>query len=218
MLKGNKKNDSAATCIHSLWEEGFFKDDRTLKNASMRISEKWGHNFTSSDLSKALTRAEFLIRKGKRQSFKYIQKISATESLKKVREDRVVISYDLLHPLIKKVSSGLFEDGHYSQAIFETYKAVVNAVKNVSGMHNLDGKSLMERVFSLGNPIVKFNNLQTQSEKDEQIGLMLLFSGASLGIRNPKAHDNVVQKDRLRTLEYLSFASLLLKRLDERVK
>lgn len=136
---------------------------------------------------------------------------------KHVKKD-ITLDFDILHPEIKRVSKSLFDDGHYSQAIFEAYKAVVNEVKNVSGIKNLDGKPLMEQAFSLNNPVIKFNILQSQSDKDEQIGLMFLFSGAALGIRNPKAHDYVVQKDPLRTLEYLSFASLLLKRLDERIK
>lgn len=131
---------------------------------------------------------------------------------------QILLRFDDLHTQVKKVSKGLFDDCHYSQAIFEAYKAIVNEVKNVSGIKDLDGKPLMERVFSVSNPIIKFNKLQSQSDKDEQVGLMFLFSGAALGIRNPKAHDYVIQKDALRTLEYLTFASLLLKRLDERVK
>lgn len=128
------------------------------------------------------------------------------------------LSFQILHPIIKEVSKELFSDGHYAQAILEAYKAVVNEVKKVSDIRNLDGKPLMEQVFSVNNPIIKFNNLQSQSDKDEQVGLMFLFSGAALGIRNPKAHDYIIQKDPLRTLEYLTFASLLLKRLDERIK
>ena len=36
-----------------------------------------------------------------------------------------------------------------------------------------------------------------------------------MGIRNPKAHAEVQQKDPYRTLEYISLASLLAKRLEE---
>jgi len=128
-----------------------------------------------------------------------------------------VISISTLHPEVLRVSEKLYMDGHFPQAVFEAYKAIVNAVKKVSGIKGMDGKPLMERVFSLGNPVIKLNNLQTESEEDEQVGLMLLFSGAALGIRNPKAHDNIMQEDSLRALEYLAFASLLLERLDERV-
>jgi uncharacterized protein (TIGR02391 family) len=54
----------------------------------------------------------------------------------------------------------------------------------------------------------------TQSEKDEQEGFMYLFMGAMQGIRNPKAHKEIVQNDPFITLEYLGFASFLLKRID----
>ncbi len=39
--------------------------------------------------------------------------------------------------------------------------------------------------------------------------------GAIKGIRNPKAHENIKQKDKNRTLEYLAFLSLLFRRAEE---
>lgn len=144
------------------------------------------------------------------------QKITKNNSL--TTKGEMIFNFSDLHPQIKKVSSKLFGNGHYAQAILEAYKAVVNQVKNISGLTELDGKALMEYVFSLNNPKVKLNNLQTKSDKDEQLGFMLLYSGAALGIRNPKAHDNIVQNNPLKTFEYLAFASLLLRRLDERIK
>lgn len=126
------------------------------------------------------------------------------------------VNINSLHARIQEVSKQLYIDGHLASAVFEAYKAVVNAVKSVSGLSNLDGKPLMETAFSINNPVIALNPLQTQSDKDEQVGFMFLFSGAALGIRNPKAHDNVIQKDQKRALEYLLFASLLMERLDER--
>ena len=40
---------------------------------------------------------------------------------------------------------------------------------------------LMERVFGPGNPVLKLDGLQTQSDRDEQKGFMMLFSGAVAG-------------------------------------
>jgi len=128
-----------------------------------------------------------------------------------------------LHPKVKEVSESLFKDGHYAQAIFEAFKAVNNYVKDKSGRNDLDGKSLMDQVFSFAErdgkitkkPTLQLNDLQTDTDKDEQRGFQFLFGGAMMGIRNPKAHDRVIQKDPFKTFEYLSFASLLFKRLDE---
>jgi len=118
------------------------------------------------------------------------------------------------HQRIIAASKSLFESGHYSQAIFEAFKAVNNFVKEKSGL-SLDGKALMSKVFNEDAPIIKLNELLTQSDRDEQEGFKFLFMGAMVGIRNPKAHDNVIQTDPYRTLEYLGFASLLMKRIEE---
>ncbi len=128
------------------------------------------------------------------------------------------ITIDSLHPKILEASRKLYVDKHYSSAILEAYKAVFNELKQLTGIRNLDGKKLAEKVFAIENPVIKLSALETESEQDEQKGFMLLLAGAALGIRNPKAHDMIVQKDPRRTLEYLSFASLLLSRIDENVE
>jgi uncharacterized protein (TIGR02391 family) len=120
------------------------------------------------------------------------------------------------HPKVIEVSKSLFETGHYSEAIFAAFKAVTNFVQKKTGS-NLDGKTLMAQVFSETSPMIRLNQLKTPSDKDEQEGFKFLFMGAVVGIRNPKAHDNVKQVDPYRTLEYLALASLLVKRVDEGV-
>lgn len=118
-----------------------------------------------------------------------------------------------LHPDVIEASESLFKDGHYASAILEAFKAVNNFVKQKTGKP-LDGKSLMSEVFSEKNPCIKLNELKTQSDIDEQEGFKFLYMGAMVGIRNPKAHDRVQQKDPYKALEYLTFASLLIKRID----
>jgi len=122
-----------------------------------------------------------------------------------------------LHPRIDRVSRATFEDGHYAEAICNGFKEVIVTAREVSGLRDLDGKKLMDQAFSVTNPKIKLNNLVTQSEKDEQQSFLLMFGGAALGIRNPKAQDTVQQNDPYQALEYLSIASLLLKKIDERV-
>jgi uncharacterized protein (TIGR02391 family) len=134
---------------------------------------------------------------------------------RKPANQQVIYSLSSLHPPINEVSERLFLNGHYSQAIFEAYKAVVNLVKMKSGRSDLDGQQLMSTVFSYENPILKVNKLQSRSEQDEQMGFMFLFMGATVGIRNPKAHDIVEQGDPIRAMEYLALASLLSRRVEE---
>lgn len=58
--------------------------------------------------------------------------------------------------------------------------------------------------------------LETVTGKILQQGDMQIAAGAMLGIRNPKAHDNV-DIDETRAIHFLFLASLLLQKLDERI-
>lgn len=118
------------------------------------------------------------------------------------------------HPRIIRASKSLFNSGHYAEAIFAAFKAVNNFTKRKTGL-SLDGKDLMAKAFNEDKPIIKLNKLLTRSEQDEQEGFRFLFMGAMVGIRNPKAHDDIRQIDPYRTLEYLAFASLLMRRVTE---
>lgn len=122
-----------------------------------------------------------------------------------------------LHQRIKKVSGKLFIDGHYSSAIFESFKEVEIYVKEVSNI-NKSGTKLMTKAFDIKNPIIQLNKLETRTDKNEQDGFKFIFMGTALGIRNPKAHEHVLQKDPFTTLHYLSLASLLIKRVEKRIR
>jgi uncharacterized protein (TIGR02391 family) len=118
------------------------------------------------------------------------------------------------HPRIAAVASDLFRDGHYTNSVFEASKALVNYVKERSGQHDLDGATLMRTVFSKKDPILAFNDLKDQSDLDEQEGMMHLYEGAVLAIRNPRGH-TFLDDSPERALEYIGLLSLLANRLQE---
>jgi uncharacterized protein (TIGR02391 family) len=119
-----------------------------------------------------------------------------------------------LHPRIGDVARELFMDGHHWEAVFAGAKALVNYVKERSARHDLDGAPLMRTVFSRNNPVLVFNNLADQTEQDEQEGMMHLFEGAVLGIRNPGGH-SFPEGSEQRAVEYISLLSLLAYRTQE---
>lgn len=121
--------------------------------------------------------------------------------------------YDF-HPEIKRVSEKLYQDGHYKQAALEAYIRVIREVKTRSGL-NEDGDSLMNHAFGCDNrtPVIQFNSLQTDAERDEQKGIMFLFKGI-VGLRNYKAHTNTLFDDSSRAHDYLALASLLMRVLE----
>ena len=118
-----------------------------------------------------------------------------------------------LHPRIASVAADLFQDGHYRNAVLDASLALVNFVKEKSRKQDLDGTGLMLTVFSPKNPILAFNPLADQSDLDEQAGLMHMFEGMVLALRNPRAHDIVPDEPEI-ALEYIALMSLLSKRLD----
>ncbi len=100
MLGEGKEIENAGNCIKLLWQESFFKVGRTLKEVSGRITERWGHNFSSSEISKALGRTNFLIRSGRPCFFQYKQRISPVSKKVERIEDQL-FSDDLINKLGK---------------------------------------------------------------------------------------------------------------------
>lgn len=118
-----------------------------------------------------------------------------------------------LHPIIKKTSLSLYKDGHYSEAVFESVKALNNYVKKLANTFDKDLWNAMAKIFDEKNPILKINNLKNPSELNEQEGFKFLFMGAMKGIRNPLGHDSY-DFDRNIALWYLSFLSLLFNKAE----
>ena len=118
-----------------------------------------------------------------------------------------------LHPAIERAAGRLFKDGHYSNAIEDSVKALNALVRLNSGVDDKDGPALMEFVFSPKNPVLKFNSLADESDINEQKGFMMMFSGAVAGLRNPRAH-KIIKDDPEMALEFISFVSLLAKLAD----
>ena len=101
--------------------------------------------------------------------------------------------------------------------LFRSVKALNTLVRLNSGEDTKDGTALMEYVFSQNNPILKFNDLVDESDKNEQKGFMMMFSGAVAGLRNPRAH-KIIKDDAEMALEFIAFISLLAKLVDKTKK
>lgn len=118
-----------------------------------------------------------------------------------------------LHPEIARACGKLFHDGHYAEAVESACKVLDMLVKLRSMRTDPSGTELMQLVFSPKAPILRFNDQSSDSERSEQQGMMFLFSGAMLALRNPRAH-GLVKDHPESAVEYLSFLSMLAKSLD----
>ena len=129
-----------------------------------------------------------------------------------------------LHPRVVEASESCFVTGNYREAILNAFIRLIDYVKEITGL-DLDGDDLMNKVFSFNYdkdlrritkyPIIRINELKNSNDRNEQQGFMFLCKGAAGGIRNPKAHKLIPQSNPLHTLEYLAFASLLMRRIEE---
>ncbi len=122
-----------------------------------------------------------------------------------------------LHHKVISTSEKLFQDRHYSQAIFEAVKILEKEIKSKSKIRNKIGVDLVNKAFNKDHPIIKIVDGEEQEAIDEREGFRFLYMGAFQGIKNPKSHSIQNLSDPDKALEYLSFISLLMKRLDESI-
>lgn len=111
---------------------------------------------------------------------------------------------------------------NYFHAVLEATKSVADKVRARSGRQG-DGAKLIDEVFgsgSAGMPFLAFNSLRSDSEKNEQSGLMNLMKGMFSAFRNVTAHAprvswTMTEQD---ALDLLTIASFLHRRLDAAVR
>ncbi len=70
----------------------------------------------------------------------------------------------------------------------------------------------MDQVFAPGAPHLRWSNMETASQIDEQKGYHRLYSGAMLGIRNPTTHEFGWVDEPELALELIVFAQHLLRK------
>ena len=133
-----------------------------------------------------------------------------------IRETTKVEDFSfLLHPGITKTSLRLYQDGHLREAVLNSMTAVFDFIRQKTGLVDDDGDRLIGKVFSLEDPYLILNEIDTESGRSDQKGFMQIFRGAYQGIRNPKAHTLEHDLTELKAAQYLVFASLMMRRIDE---
>jgi uncharacterized protein (TIGR02391 family) len=100
-------------------------------------------------------------------------------------------------------------------AIFEASKGLAERIRSMCGLDE-DGHKLIQEAFEGASPMIAFNSLRTDTERNEQRGLANLMKGMFSAFRNPEAHEpkllwHVSEAD---ALDLLSTASLIHRRLD----
>ncbi len=128
-------------------------------------------------------------------------------------------NWGMIHSVIRDVAQPRFGSKQYADAVEAALKEINEVIKfeykKVTGNEE-DGTPLMRKAFGQ-NQVIKLTDLTSESKKNIQDGYMNIFAGAMIGIRNPKAHSNVVI-DELDAWEKIVLASHLMKIWDKRIK
>ena len=119
-----------------------------------------------------------------------------------------------MHSALPPVVRRLFDNGHYSQATFEAFKYVDNAVKRIAGLDK-SGRVLMMEAFKETSPLIQLTPLADETDRNEQEGFKFLLAGSMVAIRNPRGHEHEVEDSIDVGLDHLGLASLLLRRLEQ---
>lgn len=105
---------------------------------------------------------------------------------------------------------------NYFHAVLEACKSVAHKLRTLTGETG-DGATLVDATCSRkSGPRIAFNDLATEWEQSEQIGLATLMKGLFSTFRNPTAHAPKVlwATSRADALDMLTLASMLHRRLD----
>ena len=106
--------------------------------------------------------------------------------------------------LVRCVSSKL-DNNEYTDALKTALIYLTERIRNITGLHNLDGDSLITKSLSLANPLIKVNELLTDSDKNEQKGIMQILQGIYSAFRNPINHSmlNISENECIRKLIFI---------------
>ena len=118
----------------------------------------------------------------------------------------------VLHPAMS-VPIKLAEDGRTSEAVTEAFRLVEDRVRLLTGSDST-GHTLMESVFGTRPPRLDIATAAGPAARDEREGFRLLFLGAMLGVSSQSVAAGGIPATVEETLEYLSLASMLIRRLD----
>ncbi len=104
---------------------------------------------------------------------------------------------------------------NYFHSVLEATKSLCEFIREQTGLTE-DGAALIDKAFSTKAPYLALNALQTESEKNQQVGLAMMLKGINSMARNVTAHTPKIKWiiEEAEAIDILMTISFLHKNLD----
>lgn len=121
-----------------------------------------------------------------------------------------------IHADVVKCCREEYLQENYFHAVFEAAKSLSEKVREKTGLQE-DGSALFNAAFSVNNPRLALNTLQTSTERNLQNGLKEMLNGVTHMVRNVTAHELKIKwvVNEQDAIDILTTISFLHKQLDE---
>ena len=100
---------------------------------------------------------------------------------------------DIQLTAISEHARNLYRDGYHRDAVRHESQRLLNRLRDLADLPELDGQALVQRAFAEQAPILVLNQRTTAIERNEQAGLRYLTLGVTCALRNVLTHD--VERD-----------------------
>lgn len=121
-----------------------------------------------------------------------------------------------LHPQVSKYCKKEYLVKDYFHTIHESVKGILDRLRELTNS-NKDGYPLLDEILDVKNPVIVFNDLSNDNEKNAFKGFRRLIEGLISMFRNPTSHMVRIkwEDDVSATLEVLSTVSLIHRYIDK---
>lgn len=183
-------------------------------NPARYIGDKDRFDFMRDELNKRLSFiGYFLTEKGRLTATTTTTTISEAEQ--RANRLKSKLKNRNCHSKIFEFCNAELVAENYFHTVFEATKSIAEVMRIKTGLTS-DGNALVNDCFSLANPLIRINDLSTETKQSEHKGFANLIRGVFGMFRNTTAHapSLIWQIDEEDALDILSTISLIHRKLD----
>lgn len=182
-------------------------------NPARFVGQNEKFEFIRGELNKRLSFIGYLLNES--AIFNPVNKSKTiTEAEQRVNRFKSKLDTRNIYPKIYHYCNSELITENYFHSVFEAVKSIAEEIRLKTNLSQ-DGSELIDKALSVNSPVLKINDLETETEKSEQKGFANLIKGVFGMFRNTTAHaPKVVWKiTEDEALDIMTTISLIHKKL-----